>query len=235
MLGAVSKLTPVRDRNMTRRGGSRGMDEFAEISLGPGPWQPPGEGDGARVGYLVLDGMLLRRVLVGEGRSVELLGRDDLLLPGRDEAVSFARVEWRVVDAARVAVLDLRPGSVVSRRPGIAEALVRRAIDRSRSLAMQAAIMSIVGIEDRLHALFWALAERWGRPLPEGAEIDLKVPQAVLAEMVGARRPTVSQALGALCETEVLETPAPGRWVLRGEPPEYPAAGSPAGRTSIRK
>lgn len=211
------------------------MDDLPAISLGPGPWQPPHDGSGSRVCYLVLDGMLLRRVLVGEGRSVELLARDDLLLPGREEAASFARVEWEVVDAARLGVLDLRPGSPVSRRPGIAEALARRAIDRSRSLATQSAIMSIVGIEDRLMALLWALAERWGRPLPDGAEIDLNVPQAVLAEMIGARRPTVSQALKALCESEVVEAPAPGRWVLRGEPPEGLPAEDPDGRVSIRK
>lgn len=195
------------------------MDDLPTIGLDPGPWQPPRTQAWLHTGYLVLSGMLLRRVLVGEGRSVELLGSDDLLLPARDEPASFTRVEWEVVAPASLAVLDLRSSSPLTRRPGITAAVVDRAIDRSRFLAMQSAIMSIVGIEERLRLLLWALAERWGRPVPGGAEIDLDVPQGILAEMVGARRPTVSQALGELCERGLVESPGPGRWVLRGEPP----------------
>jgi hypothetical protein len=210
------------------------MDDLPTIALDPGPWQPPRTAAWLRTGYLVLGGMLLRRVLVGEGRSVELLGRDDLLLPARDEPVSFTRVEWEVVAPASLAVLDLRASSSLTRRPGITAAVLDRAIDRSRSFAMQSAIMSIVGIEERLRALLWALAERWGRPVPGGAEIDLDVPQEILAEMVGTRRPTVSQALGKLCDRGLLESPGPGRWVLRGEPPTPPAPKS-SRRSSPRK
>jgi len=199
------------------------MDDLPTIALDPGPWQPPRTAAWLRTGYLVVSGMLLRRVLVGGGRSVELLGADDLLLPARDEPASFTRVEWEVVRPSSLAVLDLRSDSPLTRRPGITAAVVSRAIDRSRSFAMQSAIMSIVGIDERLRILLWALAERWGRPIPGGAEIDLDVPQGVLAEMVGARRPTVSQALGELCERGLLESPGPGRWILRGDPPERPA------------
>jgi len=195
------------------------MDDLPTIALDPGPWQPPRAAARRRTGYLVVSGMLLRRVLVGEGRSVELLGGDDLLLPARDEPASFTRVEWEVVNPSTLAVLDLRSSSPLARRPGATSAIVNRAIDRSRFLAMQAAIMSIVGIEERLWILLWALAERWGRPVPGGAEIHLDVPQGILAEMVGARRPTVSQALGELCDRGLLESLGTGRWVLRGEPP----------------
>jgi len=208
------------------------MDDLPTIELDPGPWQPPGGCGPIAVGYLVAEGMLLRRVWVGEGRSVELLGKDDLLLPGRDESVSFSRVEWEVVERARLATLDLRPGSPTSRRPGVVAAIANRAIDRSRSFAMQSAIMSIVGVEDRLHAMLWALAERWGKPVPGGAEVDLGVSQGVLAEIIGARRPTVSRALGELCERGLLDVPTPGRWLLRGQPPKRAPL---AGRSSARK
>lgn len=206
------------------------MDGLSTIALEPGPWQPPRAEPRSNAGYLVIRGMLLRRVLVGKGRSVELLGRDDLLMPGRDETVSFTRVEWQVVEPSRLAVLDLRPDSPLARRPGLAAGVASRAIDRSRSFAMQSAIMSIVGIDERLHTLLWALAERWGRPVPGGAEIDLDVPQGVLAEMVGARRQTVSGALGDLCDRGLLESRGPGRWVLWGEAPEAPSPKLP-GRT----
>ncbi len=199
------------------------MDGFPTIALPPGEWCPP-EDTKASTGYLVVAGMLLRRVLVGEGTSVELLGKDDLLLPDREESVSFSRAEWEVVEPARLGVLDLSPESPLARRPEIVTALANRAVDRSRFLAIQSAIMSIVGVEERLLALLWALAERWGDAVPGGAEVSLDVPQAVLAEMIGARRPTVSGALGGLCERGLVKADEPGRWVLRGPPPDVPDA-----------
>ncbi len=201
--------------------------QLPEIGLEPGPWELPDHGSD-ELGYFVLAGMLLRRVKVEGGRSVELLGVGDLLLPWREERASFSHSEWDVVDQTRLAVLDLRPKSPHLQSPQIVAAIATRAVDRSRALALQSAIMSIVGIEERLRALLWAFAERWGRVLPEGIEIEVNVPQAVLAEMVGARRPTVSLALGSLCERGLLVAPGPGRWILQGEPPAVVATAATA-------
>lgn len=192
------------------------------MRLRPGPWTPPRDGEDG-LAYLISAGMLLRRVRIQGGRSVELLSTGDCLLPWREESASFSRAEWEVVEHSRLAVLDLRAGTSLSRWPMVAALIAGRAIDRSRALALQSAIMSIVGVEERLHALVWALAERWGEMAPDGAEVEVNVPQSVLAEMVGARRPTVSQALGSLCERGLLSSPRPGRWLLEGEPPA-PAA-----------
>lgn len=192
------------------------------MTLEPGPWalpQPPSN----ELAYIVVTGMLLRRVTIENGSSVELVGKGDLLLPWHGELASFSRSEWEVIDRARLAVLDLRPGSPISRTSDLAATIATKAIDRARWLALQSAIMSIVGIEERLRALLWALAERWGDPVPGGAEIEVNVPQSVLAEMVGARRPTVSLALGTLTERGQLTTSEPGRWVLSGEPPQVAA------------
>lgn len=196
-----------------------------EIEIEPGPWQLPESGS-EELAYMVVAGMLLRRVRIEGGSSVELLGAGDLLLPWREERASFSRSEWEVVDRGRLAVLDLRSGSPLSQSPTAVSAVAARAVDRSRTLALQSAIMSIVGIEERLRALLWALAERWGAVGDDGVELEVNVPQSVLAEMVGARRPTVSLALGGLCDSGQLVAPEPGRWILRGEPP---AAVAPAG------
>jgi hypothetical protein len=200
-----------------------------EISIEPGSWQRPERGS-EELGYLVVSGMLLRRVLIEGGRSVELLGVGDLLLPWHEERASFSRSEWEVVDRGRLAVLDLRPSSPLSRSPTAASVLAARAVDRGRALALQAAIMSIVGVEERLRALLWAFAERWGTVVADGVEIEVKVPQVVLAEMIGARRPTVSIALGGLCDAGQLLAPEPGRWILLGDPPQLsrPVAGRPS-------
>jgi Crp-like helix-turn-helix protein len=192
------------------------------IALPGGDWTPPRKGLPSGVGYLVVGGTLLRRVVLNGGRSVELLAEGNLLLPWREDPVSFSRAEWQVIDSARLAVLDLRPGSPILHWPSIATTLMSRAIDRSRMAVLQSATMSIVGIEERLRILLWTFAERWGRLVPGGVEIDVNVPQAVLAEMVGARRPTVNLALGKLCNRGLLEPRGEGRWILLGEPPLPP-------------
>ncbi len=189
------------------------------VALSPGNWDPPTEAESEGFGYLVVEGMLLRRVSIQGGRSVEMLAAGDCLLPWREESASFSRAEWQVIDRVRLAVLDLRPGSVISRWPAIAATIAGRAIDRSRWLALQSAIMSIVGIEDRIHALLWGLAERWGEVVPGGTRLEMDVPQVVLAEMVGARRPTVSLALGNLRDRGLVETDGSGSWLLKGPPP----------------
>lgn len=170
--------------------------------------------------YLLIDGMLLRRVSLGEGCSVELLARRDVLFPAREDAASFVRSEWKAVEPVRMAAIDLAPDAAIWRWPPIGTAITMRAVDRTRALAVQAAIMSTVGVEERLHSLLWVLSERWGRVTSEGVALELKVHQQVLAEMVGARRPTVSMALGNLCERGLLARPEPGCWVLLGSPPE---------------
>jgi hypothetical protein len=188
-------------------------------NLASGPWEPPVDGAADGFGYLVVEGIMLRRVVIDGGCSNELLAAGDCLLPWREEAVSFSCAEWQVVERARLAILDLRPGSVISRWPAIAAMIAGRTIDRSRRLALQSAIMSIVGIEERLHALLWSFAERWGEVTPEGTRVEIDVPQQVLAEMVGARRPTVSQALGSLRKRGLVESGGAGNWLLKGSPP----------------
>jgi hypothetical protein len=189
------------------------------VALPSGPWAPPAEEAADGFAYLIVDGMMLRRVGIEGGCSIELLMAGDCLLPWREEPASFSSAKWDVVDRARVAILDLRPGSAISRWPTIAVTIAGRAIDRSRRLALQSAIMSVVGIEERLHVLLWVFAERCGKVAREGTQVEMNVPQQVLAEMVGARRPTVSLALGNLRDRGLVESDGSGHWLLRGVPP----------------
>jgi CRP/FNR family cyclic AMP-dependent transcriptional regulator len=197
--------------------------QLPEIGLEPGPWQLPADG-GDELGYLIAAGTLLRRTILHGGTSVELLSVGDVLFPWREDCASFSCAELEVVDRARLHLLDLRPGSPLSRSQRATAAIAGKAIDRSRALGLQSAIMSIVGVEERLRALLWTFAERWGSVVPGGVEVEVHVPQTVLAEMVGARRPTVSLALGNLTESGQLVTLEPGHWILRGDPPAAAAA-----------
>ena len=57
------------------------------------------------------------------------------------------------------------------------------------------AISQLVRVDRRLLALFWHLAERWGRVTGDGVLVPLTLSHRMLSQLVGARRPTVSTAL----------------------------------------
>jgi hypothetical protein len=56
--------------------------------------------------------------------------------------------------------------------------------------------------------------------LPEGVLVDLPLSHRTLAGMVGARRPSVTTALGRLIAGGALERRTAGEWLLRGAAPE---------------
>jgi CRP-like cAMP-binding protein len=89
---------------------------------------------------------------------------------------------------------------------------------RSRNFAVILAIVQHPKVESRLHMLLWHLADRWGTVRPEGVLVPLRLTQTVLAELVAARRPTVSAALGVL-ERDGQLTRTPAGWILHGAPP----------------
>ena len=78
------------------------------LKLERGPWEPDArEPSVDHLGFLVLDGLVGRRVLVPErGRSLELLGRGDLFRPWQDDSASFSQLSWTVIEPAAIAVLD---------------------------------------------------------------------------------------------------------------------------------
>ena len=82
------------------------------------------------------------------------------------------------------------------------------------------AIAHVTRVDDRLLALLWCLAERWGRVVPDGVLISLRLSHRTLAGMVGARLPSVTTALGQLMARGDLERRPDGEWLLRGAAPE---------------
>jgi hypothetical protein len=75
-------------------------------------------------------------------------------------------------------------------------------------------------VDRRLKALFWHLAERWGRVSGDGVIVPLALTHRILGQLVGARRPTVSTALSELAERGELVRRPDGSWLLRGDPPD---------------
>lgn len=192
------------------------------LALPRGPWpaQEPSAATREGVGLLILEGLVLRRMGM-EGRfGAELLGEGDLLRPwqeGELEAGLALSTSREVLAPTRVAVLDLHFAGLVARYPQLAEELVGRAINRSRNLGVMMAIVHQPRIDVRLHSLFRHLAGRWGQVRTDGVLVPLRLTHSALAEMVAARRPTVSSALGELARRGILEATRDG-WLLSGEP-----------------
>ena len=79
-----------------------------------------------------------------------------------------------------------------------------RALERSRSLAINMAIIHQARVNVRLLMLLWHLADRWGRVRSEGVALPLHLTHSVLADLVAARRPTVTSALSELARQELV-------------------------------
>jgi len=189
------------------------------VSLGRGEWlpdrRPPPPG---RLGYLVLDGLIAREQAIGGGVSLELLGQGDLLRPWQEDAASFDVSRWLVLERAVLAELGPPAAAAIARNPALVEELLSRGMRRCRTLAASTAIHSIAGLEQRLIALFWHLAESSGSRRPDGVVVPLRLTHRMIAEMVGARRPSVTAALRRLADDDRLVRNGRG-WLLRGDPP----------------
>ncbi len=173
------------------------------------------------IGLLVLQGLLIRRVGIDGRFGAELLGEGDLLRPwqGRDVAPTLPRTTgWRVLEPTRVAVLDALAARRFARYPELTGGLVGRALERSRNLAVSMAIVHQPRVDVRLHMQFWHLADRWGRVSRDGISLPLRLTHAVLADLVAARRPTVSSALAELADRGLVRV-VDDAWLLSGQPP----------------
>ena len=122
-------------------------------------------------------------------------------------------------------MLDRRFAAEVSQYPEVTAALFDRLSERSLRLATTQAISQLTRVDRRLKALFWHLAERWGRVGGEGVVIPLALTHRILGQLVGARRPTVSTALSRARRAR--RARAPRRRLLA-------AARRPAGRLDAR-
>lgn len=173
------------------------------------------------IGLLVLQGLLIRRVGISGSYGAELLGEGDLLRPwqGEDGSPTLSHTTgWRVLEPTRVALLDRGVAHRLARYPALTGRLVARALERSRNLAMNMAIVHHARVHVRVHMLLWHLADRWGYVRADGVVLPLRLTHSVLADLAAARRPTVSKAIALLADQELV-TPLSRGWLLSGEPP----------------
>ncbi len=191
------------------------------VELRAGKWpllRPAGD---AVFGFLVLAGVIGSRIVIPERAHLELLAPGDVIRPwvglGPDASVPV-RIDWEVLEYARLAILDRRFSYAVRDYPEVYEALAERLVLRSRRLNFLLAVNSVIGIEERIQLALWHFGERWGRVTAEGVYVSFPLTHQDLSDVVGASRPSVSSALMALRRQGAIRQRDRG-WLLQGSPP----------------
>lgn len=176
----------------------------------------------AHFGLLVLDGCITREARVAGRSSVELLGAGDVLCPDVADADDWANIRqcgvWQAHEPTRFAVIT---DDVVAGFAGLRQVLGelnRRAIRRSRALALRLAIVDEPQLARRLELLLWHLADRWGRRRGGSVQISAPLTRDLLAKLAGAHPNAVSRALGQLDERGLVSREN-GVFALHAEPP----------------
>lgn len=187
--------------------------------LSSGQWSPTDLGDGAhRTDHaaLILQGTIVRNIALGGRASSHLHGPGDLLRPWRGvDTVLPGQETWICWSRdAQVAVLGDRFSQVAARWPRLSILVRERLADQLDRATMHTAILSLPRAEQRILALLWQLAERWGTVTPAGVVLRIDLTHELLGRLVGARRPTVSLALQALAEDRSVERLQAGAWLL---------------------
>jgi len=212
-----------------RLAAARRATRAAAVALPPGGWDAAAVAARCPFGALLLDGVVGREATLERSRSLQLLGRGDLLLvPGAalGERLVAVDVAWQVLEPATVALLDERFAAAVGRWPELAGALLRRLAAQAARADTQRAICQLPRVEQRIRVLLWFLAERWGRVTPDGVVVPLALTHEMLGRLVGARRPTVTLAVRVLARHGAVARRGDGGWLLRRAPD--PPDGGPA-------
>jgi hypothetical protein len=172
---------------------------------------------------LVIDGMLLRQLRIGEQPTLRIFGPGELVAIGATPtSMLVVQSESRAVDPTHVAMIGIEFLAGAHRWPRLIAGLQSRMADGQERLAMQLAICQLPRVQDRILAMLWLLAESWGRVTSAGTSLSLSLTHEALGALVGARRPTVTLALRELTERGAL-VHQDRSWLLL-EPPPAPAS-----------
>jgi CRP-like cAMP-binding protein len=182
-------------------------------------------------GAFVLEGMLLQSLRLGNHAGLRLLGPGDVLsLTQAPRSILVVESTCRATVPTRLALLEREMLLAFRRWPQIAAGLHSHTGEQSERLVTQLMICQLPRVDERLLALMWLLAESWGQVTPAGTLLPIALTHAALGGLIGARRPTVTLALGNLTAAGVIRR-QPRGWLLLGDPDELVLAG--AGHRSV--
>ena len=166
-------------------------------------------------GLLLLDGLITAQLEMGRAQVACLLGADDLIRPWEMDDLTLTRhSRWEALTRTTVLPVAGELGERAARNPEIVQKLLSRAARTSHWLLAMSLILSAPSIEERLLLLFALYGERWGKVTPRGVRVDLPLTHQLLANLCGARRPTVSLALQSLSKQGFLARVSRDSWLL---------------------
>lgn len=191
------------------------------IRIQGGQWDPEACANdervtGSLIGLLVIDGVVVREMRLGPYVSAQLCGPGDLLelRSAHDQSCLPTSTRVSVPVTAVLALLDDRVLRAARRWPRLGGRLLAQAIRQTGAADAHQAISQLPRVEDRLLALFWHLADRWGHVLAGGVRIALPLTHESIGRLIGARRPTVTLGLRALRTEGLLQRQVDGVWLL---------------------
>jgi len=224
-------------------------DEFVEarrLAMAPAVTLPAGHweaaelahtlGPGSSSGCMIADGIVAHDLTLAGRTATHLLGRGDVLVPAARPTrhLPLSRM-FGIAAATHLALLDGGFGAVVRRWPAIAEALFALAERQMERVAVQQLISQLPRADQRIVALFWHLADRWGRDEDDGVVVPLMIDHETISHLVDGRRSTISTALGRLADQGLVNRLANGTWLLaRSSQALLAEAAAPAPTSPVR-
>ena len=222
LLDLDRELAELVEPNALEAARARLIVALGQLPVGPWTAADDWSGPAGGIGLLVVEGFLVRRITLGHRSAAEILGPGDIVRPwqddGRHEVYPFES-GWRVTDPATLAVLDRSAALNAAGYPEVISALVGRALGRSRRVVGHLVLAQFGAVEHRILLGLWHLADDWGRVRNDGILLPISLTHEMLGLLVGARRPAVTTALGALERQGAVSPAAGGGFVLTGEPP----------------
>jgi CRP/FNR family transcriptional regulator, cyclic AMP receptor protein len=177
----------------------------------------------------VVDGLIAQRVQLRDRRRVTLVGPGDVVAPSEHHSGTVGVAEtWTTLERVCMAILDRDFERAATGVPGVISGVVARVGRTSRGLALQRALSQIPYLSTRLLMFLWFVGDRWGKVDAFGITIPLRLSHSLLAELLGARRSSVTLAVGEL-ERHGRLSRVRGRFTLHGSPPEEITTGSQSG------
>jgi CRP/FNR family transcriptional regulator, cyclic AMP receptor protein len=169
---------------------------------------------------VVLEGMLTYRFALAGQTVVRLVGpRDVVSLTTDERSILISAPECRVAEPTRLAFLGREMILGAMRWPSLIPGLHVCIAAQTDRLIVQLAICQLPRVDQRVMAMLWLLAESWGHVSASGTSLPLSLTHDLLGGLVGARRSTVTLALGQLTDRGALLR-QPGGWLLLEPPPE---------------
>jgi len=196
------------------------------VRVRPGRWDPDQittNGGRGGFGLFVADGFMVRSVTLAHRSAAELAGPGDVIRPWHQDEMGSTSypitLRWRMLSRVTIAVLGHEATNRLCSFPPVIAQLSERLVSRSRRQACQQVISQLAAVEHRVLLELWLLADEFGRVRRDGVLVPVPMTHEVLGMLVGARRPTVTGALGVLAERDLVRPERGEGWLLTGEPP----------------